>query len=589
MEYQAWLAVSVTVSAVLTLSFTRLAADAVLVSAVGLLLLLGVVTPVEALTGFTNEGLATIALLFVVVRGLSDTGLVGSIAQILLGKPHSSAAAQFRLMLPVAGVSAFMNNTPVVAMLIPAVSDWAKRNNLHVAQLMMPMSYAAIIGGTCTLIGSSTNLIINGLMLDFDEKLGLGIFELAWLGIPLAAVVVVLTIALSRKFLPKSGAVTQQFADARRYTLSMQVMEDCPLINQSIEEAGLRQLPGMFLVKITRKNRILPAVSPHEKLLAGDILLFAGVVESVVDLQKIRGLMPETNQVFKVDAPRNQRSLVEVVVSDKCPIAGKSIKAGRFRTHYNAAVIAVARDGEQLNQKLGDIVLKTGDMLLLDTHSSFAEQQRYSKDFLMASRVDNSAPLRFERRYHAAVILLGMVLLAGFGILSMLKAVLIAAGLMVISGCTTISGARRSVDVQLICTIAAAIALGLALQKTGAVDYLVVNLIQWVSGNAMLTLSVIFFASALLTALVSNVATAVILFPVALTAGLELNVSPVPFIIALMVGASASFATPIGYQTNLMVYGPGGYHFNDFMKMGVPITLVVGLVSITLIPLIWPF
>lgn len=589
MDHQAWLAAGVTLAAIVTLSVTALAPDLVLFVAVGILLIFGIVSPGEALIGFTNEGLATIALLFIVVRGLIDTGLVGSLTQPVLGRPKSSLVAQLRLMLPVAGASAFINNTPVVAMLIPAVSDWAKRNNLHISQLMMPLSYAAIIGGTCTLIGTSTNLIINGLLLEYDAGLGLSLFEIAWIGIPLTLLVTLMTVLLSRRLLPQTGSGTQQFADARRYTLAMEVSPECALTGLSIEEAGLRQLPGMFLVEITRQNKVLPAVSPQETLAVGDILLFAGVVDSVVDLQKIRGLVPATNQVFKVDAPRDERSLVEVVVSDKCPIVGKSIKEGRFRTHYNAAVIAVARDGEQINEKLGEIVLKTGDMLLLDTHSSFAEQQRYSQDFLLASRVDNSHPIRFEKRFLAGIILLGMVIAASFSLLSMLKAAAIAAGLMVISGCTSVTSARRSVDAQLICTIAAAIALGLALQKTGAIHFLVEWLLTMVSGNAQLTLAVLFFLAALLTALVSNAATAVILFPVALTSSIELGVNPLPFVITLMIGASASFATPIGYQTNLMVYGPGGYRFNDFLKMGLPITAAIGLVAVFFIPLIWPF
>ncbi len=589
MEHQAWLTLAVTLATLLTLSISSLAPDAVLLAAVGILLLLGVITPVEALTGFTNEGLATIALLFIVARGLTDTGFIGNLTQNLLGRPKNTVHAQLRLMLPVAGASAFMNNTPVVAMLIPAVSDWAKRNNLHVAQLMMPLSYAAIIGGTCTLIGCSTNLIINGLLLEYDEQLELSLFELAWLGIPCSLVVILLTVALSGRLLPKTGSGTQQFADARRYTLAMEVQSDCPLVNLSIEKAGLRQLPGMFLVEITRGNKVIPAVSPQEIIAAGDILLFAGIVESVVDLQKIRGLVPATNQILKVDAPRDQRALVEVVVSDKCPIIGKSIKEGRFRTHYNAAVIAVARDGVQLNKKLGEIVLKTGDMLLLDTHNGFAEQQRYAPDFLLASQVDNSQPVRFERRYFAGAILLGMIVLVTLGLLSMFKASVVAAGMMLLMGCTSITSARRSIDIQLLCAIAAAIAIGLALQKTGIVELLANGLTSLASGSATLTLTAIFLLAALLTAIVSNAATAVIFFPVATASALDLGVSPTPFVIALMVGASASFATPIGYQTNLMVYGPGGYRFNDFVRMGLPVTMAVTLVVVFLTPLIWHF
>lgn len=589
MDYHAWLAAGVCLLAVMTLSISRLAPDAVLFAAVSILLLAGVLTPTEALMGFTNEGLATIALLFIIARGLTETGFVGSLTQRLLGRPKNTLSAQLRLMLPVAGASAFMNNTPVVAMLIPAVSDWAKRNNLHVSQLMMPLSYAAIIGGTCTLIGTSTNLIINGLLLEHDETLGLSLFEIAWVGVPCVVVVILVTTLLSRYLLPKTGSGSQQFEDARRYTVAMEVQSDCPLINLSIEDAGLRQLPGMFLVEITRNHKILPAVSPNEILRGGDILLFAGIVESVVDLQKIRGLEPATNQISKVDTPREERSLVEVVVSDKCPIVGKSIREGRFRTHYNAAVIAVARDGVILNEKLGDIVLRTGDMLLLETHHSFAEQQRYSQDFLLASRVDNSRPIRFERRYYAGAILLAVVSSVALGLISMLKAAVIGAGLMVVTRCLSVSSARRSVDLEVILTIAAAIALGFALQKTGVAMLATDFLVGLAAGNAMLTLAILFLVAALFTALVSNAAAAVILFPVALASGVELGVSPIPFIIALMVGSSASFATPIGYQTNLMVYGPGGYRFNDFLRMGLPVTLAVALVVMLLTPMIWPF
>jgi len=587
MDLHAWLAVGVTCGALLTLSLTKFAADAILFSAVAILVVAGVLTPGEAFSGFTNEGLITIAVLYVIARGMMDTGVVRMMAHALLGQPGSISLAQVRLMTPVAIASAFLNNTPVVAMLIPAVSDWAKRNNLDIGQLMIPLSYGAIIGGTCTLIGTSTNLIVNGMLIEYDPALGLSLFELAWVGIPAVIVVVIATLILSPWLLPKTGSSGGQFADARRYTVMMQVEEDSPLAGKSVEEAGLRRLPGMFLVEISRNEKIIPAVGPREILASNDLLLFAGVVESVVDLQKIRGLVPATNQVLKIDAPPDERSLVEVVVSNKNPNVGKSIRDGKFRSYYGAAIIAVARDGAQMNQKIGDIVLQAGDMLLLDTHRRFAEQQRYSQDFLLASAVENSEPVRYHRRFHAIVILLAMVTIVTLGWTTMLKASMVAAGLMLIFRCTSIGAARRSIDVEVLLVIASAIALGLALEKTGVVEIVAHQLVAASFGNVTLSLVTVFFLTAIITALVSNAAAAVILFPVIMASSAELGLNPLPLVVTLMVAASASFATPIGYQTNLMVYGPGGYHFNDFLRIGIPVTILVGIVVIIIAPLVW--
>ncbi len=589
MIWEAWFTLSVVTLCFGILSFTRLAPDMVLVGGLTLLLLSGVLTPQAALVGLSNEGMVTIGMLYVVAAGVRETGAINSLIPILLGQPKSLQSAQSRLMAPVALMSAVMNNTPVVAMLIPVVSEWAKKYQFAVSKLMIPLSYAAIAGGTCTLIGTSTNLVVNGLLISETDHASLGMFEIAWVGVPVVIAVMLFVLLFSRWVLPERQSAIAQLANSRSYIVEMLVEEGSALAGKSISDAGLRNLPGMYLIEIDRDGCIMPAVSSFERLKENDRLIFTGVVESVVDLHKIRGLTPATDQVFKLNSPRTDRSLVEAVVSDSCPLVGKSIRGGRFRTVYNAAVIAVARNGEHINEKIGDIVLRTGDTLLLECHHSFAEQEKNSKDFFLVSKIANSTPPRHEKSAIALAILVGMVACATFNILSMLEASMLAAGLMIVTRCVSASSARRNVDWIVLIVIAASFGIGQAMQISGAADHIAQLLISFTAGNPWVALGMIFTITAIFTAMITNNAAAVLMFPIALQTAQNLDVNYIPFLIVIMVAASASFATPIGYQTNLMVLGPGGYHFRDFLKIGIPLTILVGAITVLIAPLVWPF
>ncbi|HFD91861.1 MAG TPA: SLC13 family permease [Gammaproteobacteria bacterium] len=589
MTPEAWFTVAVIALCFGLLVFTRIATDIVLMGGLTLLLVSGVLTPEQALGGLANEGVVTVGALFVVVAGLKDTGAIAWVVEYILGRPKSLAGAQLRMMAPVAAMSAFLNNTPVVAMMIPAVQDWARRHRLSISHLLLPLSYAAMVGGTCTLIGTSTNLVINGLLIRELGGPGLGIFELARVGVPIALAVILAVVILGRWLLPERRSAISQFSDVRGYTVEMLVDADGPLVGKTIEEAGLRQLPGLYLIEIDRKDRLIPAVSPSEHLHADDRLVFAGVVESVVDLQKIRGLRPATDQVFKLDVPRPARCLIEAVVSDSFPTAGRTIRESRFRTRYNAAIIAVSRNGEQLKKKIGDIVLQPGDTLLLEAHPSFLEQQRNSRDFYLVSRLEDSNPPRHDRALLAIAILAAMVLSAAAGWLSMLEAAMLAGGLMIITRCTSGPNARRAVDWQILIVIAASLGIGQALYVTGAAQAIAGALLRLAGDSPTAALALIFALTTVFTAVITNNTAAVLMFPIALAASQSLEVSFMPFLIAIMVAASISFVTPIGYQTNLMVYGPGGYHFTDYVKIGIPLTLLVGILVIYLVPLWWAF
>ena len=589
MSLEAWIALAVVVLVIGLLAFTRFAADVVLVAGVTLLLLSGVLTPGEALAGLSNEGMATVAVLYVVAAGLRETGAVAWLVQGVLGRPRNLFNAQLRLMAPVAAASSFMNNTPVVAMFLPAVIDWARQNRLPVSKLLIPLSYASILGGTCTLIGTSTNLVVNGLLISHAGLPGLGMFDIAWVGLPAALVGIAYLVLLGRWLLPDRRPVMDLRDDARRYTVEMLVQPASPLAGKSVEEAGLRHLPGMYLVEIERDGEVFPAVAPHHRLKPNDRLVFAGILDSVVDLQRFRGLVPATDQVFKLGGSRPERALVEAVVSDSCPLVGKSIREGRFRNIYNAAVIAVARNGERVQKKIGDIVLRPGDTLLLEADPSFVERQRNSRDFFLVSRLENVHPLRHERALVAVAILTGMVVVVSAGWVSMLQGALVAAGLMLVARCTTGGVARAAVDWQVLVTIAASFGLGAALEKTGAAQAIAESVITLAQGSPWGTLVVVYLLTMLFTELITNNAAAVLVFPIALSTSESLGVSFMPFAIAIMMAASASFSTPIGYQCNLMVYGPGGYRFSDYFRVGMPLNLLVAAVSLAVVPLVWRF
>ncbi|HWA98366.1 MAG TPA: SLC13 family permease, partial [Pirellulales bacterium] len=300
------------VAALLLLTLPSAQPDLILMGSVVALVLFGILTPSEALEGLSNEGMVTVAVLYVVGAGVRDTGAIDWVAAHILGRPRSERAAITRLALPTTVMSAFINNTPLVAMLLPVVDEWCRKQRVAASKLMIPLSYAAILGGTCTLIGTSTNLVVDGLFKK-HQGYGLGMFDITWVGLPAAIAGCAFLILVGPKLLPDRRPAISELDDPREYTAEMVVPADSPLAGRTIEEAGLRHLPDLYLAEIDRDGTVVPADSSDERLRAGDRLVFVGVVESVVDLQKIRGLAPATDQVFKLDSPRSTRSLVEAV------------------------------------------------------------------------------------------------------------------------------------------------------------------------------------------------------------------------------------------------------------------------------------
>ncbi|HET7307734.1 MAG TPA: SLC13 family permease [Gammaproteobacteria bacterium] len=588
MSVDAWIAVAVTLGCLGMLALTRIAADLIMIAGLTALMALGVLAPADALAGFANQGVLTIAALYVVAAGLRETGAVNVLIRYVFGRPSSVTIAQLRMMLPVTFLSAFMNNTPVVATFLPAVQDWAKRQRISVSKLMIPLSYAAILGGTCTLIGTSTNLVVDGLLISRAHLPGFGFFELTALGIPYAIVGIGYVLLLGRWRLPERVAAMENLQDPREYTVEMLVEPGSPLAGMTIQQAGLRQLPGLFLIEIDRDGHIVPAAGPNEQLQDGDRLVFAGITDSIVDLQRIKGLTPATDQVFKLQSPRPARTLIEAVIAGHSPMSGRTVREGAFRSRYNAVVIAVARDGQRIRRKIGDIELRAGDTLLLETTPDFIDRHGRSRDFLLLRPIEGSVFPRHERSWLAWLILIGLVVTASLGVLNLVTAAFLAAGAMLLTGCCSVSIARRSIELEVLLVIAASFGIGRALQTSGAADAFASSLLAMAGDRPWVLLTVIYFLTMALTETVTNNAAAVIMFPLALATTSALGLDFRPFAIAIAFAASASFATPIGYQTNLMVYGPGGYRFTDYLRFGLPLNLILAAVALGLIPVIWP-
>jgi di/tricarboxylate transporter len=595
MGWEAWLTLLVVVGILIALVREWVPTDVLLLSALVLLVAVKEISGSDrlpsisqAVAGMGNSGLITVGVLFVVVAGLVQTGAMELVAGPFIGRPQTVRTAQLRLLTPVATLSAFLNNTPVVAMFMPVVEDICKRSGITPSRLYMPMAFAATFGGVCTLVGTSTNLIVHGLMLEAGFH-GFKMFDLVWVGFPCGIAATAFLLLFSERLLPdRRPAITRQ-DDPRQYTVEMMVLPDGPLVGLSIEQAGLRHLPGLFLMEIERGGEVLAAVSSRQRLFAGDRLIFVGVLDSVVDLQKMRGLSRAEEPAFQLDAPPTLRQLIEAVVSDRCPLVGSSIREGQFRSVYNAAVVAVGRAGQRISGKIGDIVLRPGDTLLLEAHQEFVTRQRNSNHFFLVSGVENSQPVRRDRAWVAIVLLVAMVLSAAIGLLDILTAAFIAGGLMVALGCCSVGQARQSVDWSLLVVIAAALGVGRAIDASGLAQFVADELIGLAGGNPWLVLAAVYFVTMVFTELVTNNAAAVLVFPIAVASAKSLGVDMMPYMISIAIAASAGFATPFGYQTNLMVYGPGGYRFTDYLRLGVPLDFVFMIVTVALAPIVWPF
>jgi di/tricarboxylate transporter len=587
MPLEAWFTLAIIVVLVVVLA-RELIPPAVAILATSILFLLtGLIDADQAFAGFSNEAPIIVAALLIFARAADVTGAIGPVLEWFIGRPTINQRWILpRLLFPITAVSAFINNTTLVAMTVPAVLDICRRRGLSPSRFLIPISFATVLGGVQTTVGTSTNLTVSGLLRETDMP-PLGLFELTPVGVPLAFAGTVVVVLLAGRLLPDRGPAGGDVGDATRdFTVSMRVQPGGAIDGKTVEAGGLRHLHGVFLVEIARGDRVIAPVAPTETLAGNDIITFVGRVDDVVDLHRIRGL--ESAEARQIDhlAGAGQAFYEAVVGQD---LVNATLQEVGFRARYGAAVLAIHRAGQRIDAKLGQVRLRLGDTLLVLADRGFRARYRDGRDFLLVAPLRAIPLARGSKAPLVALIGLGFVIATGTGLLPILNAALLAAVLVIASGALTVRQARDAVDLNIVVLIAAAFGLGAAVEGSGlgqAIADLIVGAMA--PFGAIGALAAILIATMLLTELISNNAAAVLAFPVAVATAVATGSDPRPFIVAVTMAASLSFLTPIGYQTNLMVYGLGGYRFGDFSRLGAPVNVVVFTLALIIIPLVFP-
>ena len=587
MEWQGWYTLLVIVVTLVAMVREIAGPDLIMMAGLFALASTGILTPSETFSGFSNPALAAVGGLFVVSAGLRETGALDVAVARLFAGATTVKGGLVRICAPVACMSAFLNNAPIVAMMTPVVLDWSRRRGLSASRLLIPLSYSSILGSTTTVIGTSTTLTIAALTIDAGLP-EIGFFELLPVGLPITLVGLVYLLYLAPRIIPERTTPTDFLGERRReFTTTMRVQNHCPLIGQTVEEAGLRQLPGLYLVEIDRSGHILTPVRPDESIVAGDHLVFAGVVATIVELQRIRGFVPVSDSEEPLSQERNRR-LLEAVVSSSSPLVDQSVRDVGFRTVYDAAVIAVHRNGERVPGKIGQIVLRLGDTLLLQAGPGFLRTHRNSPDFYLISEIADSAAPRHDRAGFAIAILIAMVAAAATGVFPISIAAFLAAGALLVTRCINGTIVRQSVDWSILIVIGAGLGMATGMEKTGVATFVASALAGVQALGPVAALGGVYLVSLLLAELLHHNAAVAIMFPIAVATADQVGADVRPFIMAVAIAGCCAFASPVTYQTHLIVYGPGGYRFSDFLRTGIPLDAICAAVAIALIPLIWP-
>ena len=587
MTVEAWFVLAVVAAVLAVLVTNRVSPAVAMTGGMVVVLVAGVVTPEEALAGFSNPAPLTVAALFILARAVEKTGALTPVVRAAMGEKNGVRRSLTRLVVPTTIASAFLNNTPIVAMLLPQVRSWAEARKHSPSLYLMPLSFAALLGGVVTLIGTSTNLVISGLLVNAGEP-ELGFFEITAVGLPIAVVGALLLIVSTPTLLPVRRAVAEESEDeVRSFVVDMVVRPGGGLDGKSVESAGLRQLRGVFLATLQRGSELIAPVGPDTVLEEHDRLRFVGKADQIVDLQNMRGLSSaESGHLLHING--DEARYFEAVVGAESSLVGTTLRESGFRARYQAAVLAIHRAGQRIDEQLGQVPLRTGDTLLLVADRGFRDRWRDRNDFLLVSTLGPTASLTSRRAWIVGVITLGLVVSASVGLLPILNASLLAAVGLVALKVLTPGEARGAVDLDVIVVIASAFGVAAAVQSSGLAqalaDGVVGTLAGW--GDRGVLLGVV-LATIVLTAVVSNNAAALLMFPIAIAAANATSIQPRGFAIAVAVAASVDFLTPIGYQTNTMVYGPGGYRFGDYARLGTPLTLTVVTLVVVLVPLVW--
>jgi len=597
MPIDAWLTTALLVVIFAVLMTTKLPPATVFLGALTLSVTFDLAPLGRSLAGFSNSGVLTIGALFMVAAGMYTTGAISLLSEKLIGRPKSVLGAQIKILPPIAIGSAFLNNTPLVAMMIPVIGDLCRSTGLSKAKLYIPLSFASILGGMCTLIGTATNLIIAGLVLDAINN-GTGgeaglqeitMFDPSWVAVPAMALGLVLLMATSKWFLSDKGKGKAEVASIRRYGSEFTIPEDSSFKGQTLETAGFAEPVGFELLELIRTDGSSAALEPGTRLESGDMLLMSSDLDTLARLWTMNGLSP-LNTMRPMKTERHDHQLVEVVVSPQSSFIGHLVSEFPLPdSPFQASLVALCRNEKPIAGRISDVRIEVGDIAVAEVDESFFFVNAKASELSLARRLRGYSIQRWDRAIMATLITAAMITSAAMGWLSMLNAAMLATGAMLLSGCLTLRIAARSIDYGTLVVLGAAIGVAAAVSESGLAAVIASLLTRLGGGDPTAALAVVFIGRIVMANLITNTASAVFLFPIALSIADQLGVNFMPFAIALMTGTVGAAITPAAYQTNLMVYGPGEYTFMDFVKMGVPLTLVVGVITIWLAPVFFPF
>lgn len=581
----AWFVIFVVVLVFVLQLFTKLPSDFVFLGGMMLLLVSGVIPTGMILSGFSSSTVVLIGVLFVVICGLVQTGFLQWVVQHCLGSPKTYRWAMVRLMLPVAALSSFLNNTAVVALFTGVVRLWSKKLGIAPSKLLIPLSYASGMGGICTLIGTPPNLLISAFY-TVETGITLGLFTTTLVGLFCLFIGVLSVIALSR-FIPVRVSPEDALQDTGDYTVELIVPTMSDLVGRTVKEAGLDNVDGGHLIEIIRLDReVITKVSDDEFIFGGDRLIFSGDIEKIITLRDTLGLANATHHVFSLDDLDKNRKLHMASVGFKSSLLGMRMCDTTFEDDHNQVLVAIARYGEVVKGSPREVALQAGDTLLLESPSRNSLVKDKDADL---HEIDNEMFRKPDRRtLYSSLILIAMVVVSSLGYLTLLQAAFIAAFAMIACRFCSIKQARESIDWSLLMIFAGSISLGTAIQETGIAEWISQGILTVCADNPYVALFGICLAGTFITEFTSNTATAAIFFPIAYQTAISLGVNPLTFCVALMISVSSSFATPIGSPTHMIVYGPGGYRFSDFAKIGLPMNFIILFANLFITLLVFP-
>ncbi|WP_346854846.1 SLC13 family permease [uncultured Draconibacterium sp.] len=570
-------------------------------SAAIILVATGIITDKEALAGFSNKGMITIGILFIVSEGVRQSGVLNRLAQTYLPRKRRKMVSLIpQIMLPVSLLSAFLNNTPVVIIFAPIIKKWSENLNLSSKKFLIPLSYATIFGGMCTLIGTSTNLVVHGLIIENGYE-GFNMFELGKVGVFIAVIGTIYMTIFSNRFLPgeKIFFNSKSSTEYKDYHYDVIIPEGSNLIGLEIKNGRSKDLKGLFIQIINREGNVIETRKGIFKLLANDRLLVAGKSDRLNYILANSNLKLSGIDLIK-GVPKNDLKQYEAVLAPRFPAIGKTVHEFNFYDHYQAVVLAIHRNGERITTNMDKLHLKTGDNLVLLTTEKFIENWGDSKIFYLTSYIrDYRTTGTFWKKWIATIILLAMVVGTTVGKFisspdginfDMFYFSSIAAMLLIWLKIMPHQKYTKAVSWDVLITIACAFAISKAMQSSGAAEAIArttINMSQ--SFGPLGVMAALFLITAIFTEIITNNAAAALVFPIALAAAQQLNVDPKPFFVTIAIAASASFSTPIGYQTNLIVQAIGNYKFSDYVKIGLPLNLLAFILSMLLIPYFWSF